>query len=171
MTFGTAAFHSASVNRSCGSVISTMLPDFLERPPEPPSPLLGKGAMHTYPRDAEGLRDGRGAMSNRPHLTHPLDRDGRFAAFKIPLAFPASIPACCRSRMNLRSISAPIPSTAKGLHRAKRCVHNSGMKIGYARVSTEDQTLALQLDALRVMGCEVIHEDQGVSGTAAKRPG
>src|SRR3954469_18683929 len=89
-----------------------MLPDFLERPPEPPSPLLGKGAMHTYPRDAEGLRDGRGAMSNRPHLTHPLDRDGRFAAFKIPLAFPASIPACCRSQMNFGSISAPIPSPA-----------------------------------------------------------
>jgi DNA invertase Pin-like site-specific DNA recombinase len=45
------------------------------------------------------------------------------------------------------------------------------MKIGYARVSTDEQTLALQLDALRADGCEVVHEDHGVSGTAAKRPG
>lgn len=45
------------------------------------------------------------------------------------------------------------------------------MKIGYARVSTDEQILALQLDALQASGCEAIHEDQGVSGTAMKRPG
>lgn len=44
------------------------------------------------------------------------------------------------------------------------------MKIGYARISTEDQTLALQLDALRAHGCEAIHEDRA-SGAAAHRPG
>lgn len=44
------------------------------------------------------------------------------------------------------------------------------MKIGYARVSTEDQTLALQLDALRAHGCEIIHEDR-LSGAASDRPG
>jgi DNA invertase Pin-like site-specific DNA recombinase len=44
------------------------------------------------------------------------------------------------------------------------------MRIDYARVSTDEQTLARQLDALRADGCEVIHEDQGVSGRAAKRP-
>ncbi|HEX7647418.1 MAG TPA: recombinase family protein, partial [Noviherbaspirillum sp.] len=38
------------------------------------------------------------------------------------------------------------------------------MKIGYARVSSDDQNLALQRDALAAAGCEVIHEDQGVSG-------
>jgi len=43
-------------------------------------------------------------------------------------------------------------------------------KIGYARVSTEDQTLALQLDALRSAGCDAVHEDR-LSGVAANRPG
>src|SRR4051794_12557197 len=43
-------------------------------------------------------------------------------------------------------------------------------KVGYARVSTDDQTLALQLDTLRAAGCEVIHDDR-LSGVAAHRPG
>lgn len=44
------------------------------------------------------------------------------------------------------------------------------MKIGYARVSTEDQTLALQQDALRAAGCDAVHEDR-LSGVVANRPG
>lgn len=43
------------------------------------------------------------------------------------------------------------------------------MKIGYARVSTEDQTLDLQLDALRVAGCENTYEEHA-SGKNAERP-
>lgn len=43
-------------------------------------------------------------------------------------------------------------------------------KVGYARVSTEDQRLDLQLAALRKV-CDRIVEDQGVSGSTSKRPG
>lgn len=44
------------------------------------------------------------------------------------------------------------------------------MKIGYARVSTHDQNLALQIDALEQAGCEKIFQDQ-ISGATKQRPG
>ena len=46
-------------------------------------------------------------------------------------------------------------------------------KIGYARVSTEDQSVNLQLDALNEIGCDEIFKDEGVSGSvqAKQRPG
>lgn len=43
--------------------------------------------------------------------------------------------------------------------------------IGYARVSTSDQNLDLQVSALRATGCERIYTDQGVSGADFERPG
>ena len=44
-------------------------------------------------------------------------------------------------------------------------------KIGYARVSTEDQNLALQMVALQQAGCERLFTDQGISGATFARPG
>lgn len=44
------------------------------------------------------------------------------------------------------------------------------MKIGYARVSTNDQTTAMQLDALNKAGCEEVFTDEGYSGASKVRP-
>ena len=45
------------------------------------------------------------------------------------------------------------------------------MKIGYARVSTEDQKLDLQIKALTSANCDRIISDKGLSGNAFDRPG
>ena len=44
------------------------------------------------------------------------------------------------------------------------------MKVGYARVSTSDQNLDLQLDALHRACCDQIFRKEGVSGVATTRP-
>jgi len=45
------------------------------------------------------------------------------------------------------------------------------MKIGYARVSTGEQNLGLQRNALEAAGCEVIYQDKGISGITIERGG
>lgn len=45
------------------------------------------------------------------------------------------------------------------------------MKIGYARVSTEEQKMDLQMKALERAGCVQIYEDHGVSGRSFERQG
>jgi len=45
------------------------------------------------------------------------------------------------------------------------------MKIGYARVSTEEQNLEMQRAALQAAKCDRIFEDRGVSGASTSRPG
>ena len=58
----------------------------------------------------------------------------------------------------------PQPLAAPG---ARRKGH---VRIGYARVSTCDQSTALQLDALREAGCTHVFEDK-ITGISRKRPG
>ena len=44
------------------------------------------------------------------------------------------------------------------------------MLIGYARVSTQDQNLDMQIEALTKAGCKKVFKDK-ISGTRAERPG
>ncbi|SKO40350.1 recombinase family protein [Mycobacteroides abscessus] len=44
------------------------------------------------------------------------------------------------------------------------------MLIGYARVSTVEQSTALQLDALQAAGVEKVFVDEGISGSVSSRP-
>ncbi len=66
----------------------------------------------------------------------------------------------------------PAPSDKPKRHAQTRQdgeIHGPRFKIGYARVSTLDQSLALQQDALKEAGCEKIFVEQ-MSGAVTDRP-
>ena len=66
--------------------------------------------------------------------------------------------------LDMASPSATIVANKRDAH------EENAMLIGYARISTTDQTLALQEDALRVAGCAEVFHDVA-SGVADARPG
>lgn len=66
----------------------------------------------------------------------------------------------------IRNLSVNGKSSSSG-----RDVVGGGIRIGYARVSTLEQDLRLQLSALAGAGCVKTFEDRGVSGTSRSRPG
>lgn len=60
--------------------------------------------------------------------------------------------------------------TATGWNRNQRYGGEHPVLIGYARVSTQDQNLDLQTEALTKVGCKKIYNDK-ISGSRAERPG
>ena len=65
-----------------------------------------------------------------------------------------------------RNSAAPAGTSGRSPRRRRTA---SGHLIGYARVSTDDQNLALQLDALKQAGCRRVFRDVG-SGSLSHRP-
>jgi hypothetical protein len=75
-------------------------------------------------------------------------------------------PPCLQNWFDRLSTSSSGGAFAVRLHGAGQTL----MKVGYARVSTEEQSLALQIDALRRAGCATIFRDAVVSGAKYSRP-
>lgn len=61
-------------------------------------------------------------------------------------------------------------SITRRVSESRNAVPKQPRLIGYARVSTDGQTIAAQEDALRAAGCAEIYADEGVSGALTSRP-
>src|SRR5215469_3279947 len=72
------------------------------------------------------------------------------------------MPCCCKNHCRINGANAILSPDF--------CNRRTPMHIGYARVSTQEQTLALQQDALHAAKCEQIFTDT-ISGAATERPG
>jgi Resolvase, N terminal domain len=83
------------------------------------------------------------------------------SVFRLALDLRRAIRACLRWSLHLGRVLAPPADLGAVEVRSPRLV-------GYARVSTDEQTTTLQLDALRSAGCAVIDEDS-VSGASRPR--
>lgn len=82
------------------------------------------------------------------------------------------VSAFYRSRNSVKILYAPavILWRVSLLFAGQVSLERRALKIGYARVSSDDQNLDLQLDALRKAGCKSIYEDKR-SGAYTDRPG
>lgn len=58
-----------------------------------------------------------------------------------------------------------------GTHPATKQPKMAAWKVGYAHISTDEQSLALERDALAAAGCSEVFEDSGVACSATRRPG
>jgi len=97
-----------------------------------------------------------------PRTTHPAGR-----------AVPMSKLAAKASTAPKPPKKSPKKATGARLPRPDDSeIVETGAKrlVGYARLSTDQRTAALQLDALRSAGCAVIHQDSA-SGASRSRPG
>ena len=83
----------------------------------------------------------------------------------------SSVSVCCRltpviakGTLLQYSASSHILREVEGLQKVIAKVIDGTRLIGYARVSSDDQNLNMQIDALERAGCEVIYKDGGISG-------
>src|SRR6266446_2373955 len=79
-----------------------------------------------------------------------------------------------KARVRYSTVSQGFRDTMKtSPHQRLACpvkaYHNRAMKIGYARVSTDEQNPDLQIQALKKARCKTIYTDK-VGGTVIKRP-
>ncbi len=78
------------------------------------------------------------------------------------------------AQTNVSADPADATSAEAGSGQAKLTGETAAAKgalVGYARVSTADQVLDRQLDALAEVGCSKVFSDRGVSGARTVRPG